>query len=104
MAWQHRSHRVVPSDWGTRKKRVLMRDGRTCHDCGHGGADEVDHLVNVAAGGSHEYDNLAAIHGAPCPTCGRECHKIKTQAEAAAARAKQRASARHPRERHPGLA
>jgi 5-methylcytosine-specific restriction endonuclease McrA len=109
MPWQQTSNRVVPPDWDKRKRAVLERDARICHVCGHGDADEVDHLVNVARwqaeqmpGDPHDLDNLAAIHGGSCSTCGRRCHTEKTQAEAAHARAINRTKSRHPVERHPG--
>lgn len=90
MAWAPRSNRIVPGNWRTIKARILERDGHRCYVCG-ATATEVDHLVNVAAGGTHEDDNLAAI-------C-EPCHKRKTQREAQAGRVSQR----RPSERHPGL-
>lgn len=100
MTWGRESHRPVPSDWKKRKALVLERDRGVCHACGHGGADDVDHLVNVAAGGTHELDNLGTIHSGRCPTCRKHCHKAKTAAEAAAGR---RARHKQHAERHPGL-
>lgn len=94
MSWES-STRVVPPDWAKRKARVLARDGRVCHVCGGGGADEVDHLVPVARGGGHDYSNLAAIHARPC-------HLEKTQAEAAEGRAL-KARRRPTSQTHPGL-
>lgn len=80
------SQRVVPTDWKRRKAQVLEAHGRVCHLCGHPDAEEVDHILNVAAGGSHDLTNLAPIHGRRCPTCGRRCHVEKTSREAAAGR------------------
>lgn len=104
MPWQHYSNRSVPADWNARKRHVHERDGSVCYVCGHDQADQVDHKLAVAHGGTHELDNLACIHGDRCPTCGKGCHAAKTQREAAQGRATVRAKARHPRPRkHPGL-
>lgn len=100
MSWAaHR--RPAPGNWKTLKAAVLRLHGYTCHLCGHGGADEVDHRLNVARGGNHDPDNLAPIHGSACPICGRHCHTEKTQTEAAAGRAQ--VGRRRQPERHPGL-
>lgn len=98
MAWETSRH-TLPGDWKTRKARCLAEHERRCHVCGHDGADEVDHVVNVARGGSHEPENLRPIHGHVCPTCGRRCHQSKTATEAQTSRHRGR---REP-ERHPGL-
>lgn len=99
MVWQATSHRVVPTDWKTRKALVLKRHAGICHVCGHGQAEQVDHLLNLARGGNHEPANLAPIHGTHCPTCGRRCHIEKTAKESAAGRV----SRRRTTEPHPGL-
>lgn len=56
----------------------MQRDQYLCQPCKHQGriteATEVDHIVNVAEGGSDDDTNLQAI----CT----ECHGLKTQAEA----------------------
>ncbi len=64
-----------PPGWKTTRKRIFKRDNFTCYICGQDGADEIDHIINVAAGGTHDDDNLAAIHRDPC-------HKTKTAQEA----------------------
>lgn len=74
--------------------------------CGHGEAAQVDHILNVAAGGTDHPSNLAPIHGTPygthpCPTCGKRCHFDKTQAEAQRGMDRRRASPRV--EQHPGM-
>ncbi|AJC53983.1 HNH endonuclease [Streptomyces sp. 769] len=73
--WQRTSARNLsrPSDWRTRRKQCLMRDRWTCYLCGAPGADEADHLVPVSRGGSHELDNLRAVH--------KGCHRLKTMRE-----------------------
>lgn len=103
MVWGQQSNRSVPTDWHRRKRTIQARDRGICYACGHAGADQVDHKLAVAQGGTHDLDNLGSIHGSACPTCRRRCHSDKTQTEAATARAAQRAKLRHPTERHPGL-
>ena len=98
MTWDS-SKRVVPTDWPKRKARALRDHAGRCHICGHPGAEQVDHVLNVARGGTHEPSNLAPAHGLPCPTCGRKCHTEKTQAESLLAKPKTK---REP-EKHPGL-
>ncbi|MBB3142814.1 HNH endonuclease [Halomonas organivorans] len=64
--------------WRRQRDRILRRDNGLCQPCWRAGrvtpAIEVDHIVNLAAGGSGSDDNLEAI-------CG-PCHKAKTQEEA----------------------
>lgn len=78
--------------WTNTRRRILQRDGGICHVCQQPGADEVDHLVNLADGGTNDDDNLGAIHRDPC-------HRAKTQREAQRRRTPQR----RPPEPHPGL-
>lgn len=86
------------------KRRIMATHYTTCHWCGHGNADEIDHVVNVATWirerrpGSYDADsNLAPIHGGVCPVCEVACHTIKTQREA------RHTTRRRPIEPHPGL-
>ena len=92
-------------------QRILAQHGHVCHVCHHAGATEVDHVVPWAEWmrrdlSVHDQTNLAPIHGQPCPTCGAECHPIKTKAESARGRAraqaKREALGRRPTEKHPG--
>jgi hypothetical protein len=104
MAWHRRAQ---PTNWKTIKASVLIAHSGVCHVCQHDGATQVDHLVNVARGGSHDVDNLAPIHGTayganPCPTCGKRCHKDKTMAEQSAGRAVSNRNRNRPTEQHPG--
>lgn len=62
-----------------RRKRVLARYLDTCHVCGKRGADQVDHVVPLAEGGSDDELNLAPIHSEPC-------HREKTAEESRRAR------------------
>jgi 5-methylcytosine-specific restriction enzyme A len=86
--------RIVPGDWKRRRKVILRRASGHCETCGAGGKLEVDHIVNVAEGGTHELTNLQALCLA--------CHAAKTKAEQRRghARRSQRVNAREP---HPGL-
>jgi len=66
------------SDWRKIRKAVLERDGWLCVPCYKQGkltpAKEVDHIINIASGGTDDFDNLQTI-------C-RDCHKRKTSEEA----------------------
>lgn len=80
-------HRLPRDKWGKVSKRnteripgwaktrliVLRRDRYHCYVCGEATAVEVDHIVPIARGGSHELTNLAAV----CPPC----HRRKTALE-----------------------
>lgn len=60
-----------------RNARVLAAS-TVCHLCGHEGADEVDHVIALANGGSEDLSNLRPAHGQqPCPTCGIKCNRAK---------------------------
>ncbi len=50
--------------WSTLRRKVLARDRGTCYLCDQPGADQVDHLVEVADGGSNDPANLASCHEA----------------------------------------
>lgn len=63
-----------PPGWTATRKRILNRDAHVCYICGQDGADQVDHIINAAAGGTHDDHNLAAIHAEPC-------HRLKTNRE-----------------------
>lgn len=62
------------------RRKVMERWGRICHVCDRPGADEVDHVIPVSEGGRHHPSNMRPIHAEPC-------HRVKTAAEAARARA-----------------
>lgn len=98
------------SNWGTgasarvgtarhkrQRARILRRDGYQCqlHLTGClGTATDMDHVVNVAAGGSDDDSNMQAL-------C-HPCHQKKTSGEAVAARAAKRERLKLPTSRHPG--
>lgn len=97
MAWIKRPG--FPGDWPKRRRIAMARAGGQCETVTNGvrcpaRAVDIDHVVNVAEGGSHELDNLRAI----CPTH----HTIKTKAERARGIARQPRE-RRPLEKHPGL-
>ena len=65
--------------WRRIRERILIRDLYTCRSCGIVTKDlEVDHIVNVAEGGTDNDANLQAL----CVPC----HQAKTSAEAARGR------------------
>ena len=55
--------------WETLRRGVLDRDQGVCYLCDGLGATQVDHLVEVAAGGTNDLSNLASCH--------RACHERK---------------------------
>ncbi|WP_299312384.1 HNH endonuclease signature motif containing protein [uncultured Halomonas sp.] len=86
-SWQKPEHpgrraRQGGRPWRRRRDRVLQRDKGLCQPCLQQGrvtpATEVDHILNIARGGSESDDNLQAICAA--------CHREKTQREARLAR------------------
>lgn len=65
--------------WRRKRESILIRDNYTCRVCGLTTKElEVDHIVNVAQGGTDDDGNLQAI----CIPC----HKAKTARESAAHR------------------
>lgn len=50
-------------------KRVIARDRGVCHWCGRTGADQADHVVELADGGADEPSNMRAIH--------KDCNLVK---------------------------
>lgn len=74
--------------WRRKRAQVLKRDGYLCQcdECKAEGrlllADEVDHVVPLAQGGTDDENNLRAIN--------RRCHQRKTAREAARGRARAR--------------
>lgn len=77
------------------RKEVLRRDGNRCVQCGNTNRLEVDHIINIANGGTHNLDNLQTL-------CA-DCHREKSQQEARQARAAKRARLKLPPARHPGV-
>ncbi len=80
MAWQRTtsSHaRGYGAKWQKVRLYVLERDRGRCYVCGGDGANQVDHVVSRAKGGSDHPSNLRAIHDKPC-------HRTKSAREGAA--------------------
>lgn len=60
--------------WRRKREEIFKRDKYTCQVCGRvGGELELDHILNVARGGTDDASNLQTICTA--------CHKPKTHAE-----------------------
>jgi HNH endonuclease len=57
--------------WDMLRRKVVARDIGICFLCDRFGADQVDHLVEVAYGGTNDLTNLASCHAA--------CHARKHQ-------------------------
>lgn len=100
MPWQNGYSRTSTPEHRRWAAQVKRNAGGRCQirlDGCEGYADVADHIVPVAEGGA-EFD-VTNGQGA----C-RFCHDIKTSEEAARGRARVAAKAKHPVERHPGLA
>ena len=93
MTWQGDARTTTP-EWRRTRRRVLRRDRGICWVCGKAGADEVDHVIPRAEGGTDDEDNLAAIHDDPC-------HRRKSAAEGA--RARYRFKRKRDDEPHPAV-
>ncbi|BAD55092.1 HNH endonuclease [Nocardia farcinica] len=90
MAWSREPGRYRGVSTAT-AERIRRRDHRTCQQCGQPGS-QVDHRINVAAGGTDDDSNLWVL----CDSC----HATKTSRESAAGRAK--VSRWREPEQHPG--
>jgi len=71
--WQGSRHRerlgLSGSAWDKLRRSILKRDQGVCYLCDQLGATEVDHLIELAAGGTNDQSNLASAHG--------DCHRRK---------------------------
>ena len=96
--WDSSKRPKDPPGWPKTRALVIQRAGGICqHEdgCTHKGTD-VDHIVNLAAGGNHDLNNLRLL-------CTWH-HKRKTAQEAAdARRAKGTITESRKPEAHPGL-
>lgn len=70
------------------RKRILARDRHQCVQCGSTERLEVDHILNVARGGTHDLDNLQTL-------CA-DCHATKTAKESGEWRRKTKRQPRRP--------
>lgn len=78
------------------RKRILNRDQHTCQQCGTTTPPfDIDHIDNTRSPHYNTDTNLQTL-------C-RDCHKTKTQKEAATARNKKQAQLKRPPQPHPGL-
>lgn len=96
--WDSSRRPKDPPGWKQLREVVIARAGGICqHEdgCTYQGKD-VDHIVNLASGGTNDLDNLRLL-------CTWH-HKRKTAQEAAQARKNlPPITESRPRERHPGL-
>jgi 5-methylcytosine-specific restriction protein A len=97
--WDSSRRPKDPPGWKQTRALVIQRAAGICqHEdgCTHKGSD-VDHIVNLAAGGNHDLNNLRLL-------CSWH-HKRKTAQEAAQARqALPILRETRPKPKHPGLA
>lgn len=71
-----RRQRIGNSGWQQQRDaaRILRRHRGVCHWCHKPGADQVDHVIALAHGGSDTDANKRPIHAEPC-------HREKTARE-----------------------
>jgi hypothetical protein len=75
--------RVSPGGrrWQAFRMVVFSAYGRTCHLCGHDGANTVDHLLTVLEYPQFAWvlENCRPAHGTRnrCPECGRCCNQAR---------------------------
>ena len=90
MGWSYTEPPGLPAA----KREAWVIYGSDCYICQRP-AHEIDHVINIKAGGTHDIQNLR-------PIC-KDCHKRKTAAEAGAGKsAAWRRKAFRPTEDHPG--
>ena len=72
---------TTTSGWAEqrRAKRLLRQHRGICHVCNQPGADQIDHVLPLAQGGTDTEANLRPIHAHPC-------HERKTESEKRAGR------------------
>lgn len=68
--------------WQAFRQIVFRQYGRTCHICGHDGANQVDHVIPVAVAPQLAWvlSNCRPAHGVPgnkCPVCGKACNQAR---------------------------
>lgn len=61
------------ADWRRQRQKALARAGHRCEQCSSARDIQVDHVVPVSHGGSHQLTNLQVL-------CGG-CHRKKTATE-----------------------
>lgn len=48
--------------WQRKRAAVFARDGDICWLCGRPGADSIDHVIQLADGGTNDLENLKPAH------------------------------------------
>ena len=71
--------------WQAFRQVVFRTYGRDCWICGHGGANQVDHLEPTSTHPQLTWvlGNCRPVHGVPanrCPVCGRACNQERQAA------------------------
>lgn len=80
--------------WNRIKANVIASYNGICHLCGDPGAQQVDHLIAYAEGGTDDISNLRPVHGVAntqnnrCPVCQLACNNIRGSLSVEAGRAK----------------
>ncbi len=62
-----------------RNRKILKRHRYICHVCGEDFADQVDHVVPLAEGGTDDDSNLRPIHSTPCHAAKSKAERIRGQ-------------------------
>ena len=95
MPWDNTPGKYPPN-WKDLRVQVITRAGGNCQHpgCYHPG-EEVDHIVNIANGGTHALNNLQLL-------C-RQHHADKTKGEQVEGLRKLWSKQYHPKEKHPGI-
>ncbi len=94
--------RQLPADWPARKQACHERDNWRCVDCGlHDPSGKLLECDHIGHRDDHRIENLAT-RCTDRSKGGNGCHRRRTNAQAAAARAQQPTRQR-PQTRHPGL-
>jgi len=82
-AWTGSTHAPTNTQaWRILRKQVIQRDDGYCQRCGTPGANQVDHIVPLAEGGTDALENLQLL-------C-EPCHRSKSAQEGVAARRRKR--------------
>ena len=85
-------------EWKRQRRRALERDSYMCVTCGEP-ANEVDHIVSRADGGTHALENLRTL----CTPCHKQRTRWQAKARAQHRRARRRTTSTPPQGGNPFL-